>query len=504
MKLRPYQDSFVSDLSVKLAQGKRKLVAQLPTGAGKTIVFSAICDRYLKKNPGKRVLILVHRKELLTQTRKTIYKAYGIAAQPVIAGMKVIPPASVYVGMVESSHRRQAALQNIGLVIIDEAHRLEFIKLHAHFPEQFIIGFTATPLTASKRKPLKMFYEDIVCGIEIPELITQGSLCQNITFAPKDSVERAGLSIKNGEFEDGLMALQFSKPKYVSNCVKAYEKNGKGSKTIVFNVTIQHSIKVQQAFYAAGYNCRHLDGTASATERTRTLEWFATTPDAILCNVGIATTGFDQPDIETVIVNKATMSMPLWLQMTGRGSRPTEAKSAFTIIDMGSNVTTHGDWNQSRNWEDIFFNPPKANDDPGIAPVKDCPQCEAILPAGARTCKFCGYEFPAREQEQEVELSELIAVTRGINVAGVIEANRHRKEYYPFFKIGKDLAIAAKKTVPRMTSENADFILTHYHSLASEWCSAVGKKFNHWHKERAKEHLFTELEANFKNWKRTA
>ena len=213
MILRDYQDAAVLKVAQKLTK-HRKIVFQLATGGGKTITFAAITKRYIEKS-GKSVLILVHRKELLQQTRRTLYNAFGINAQVIIAGMKAVPHAAVYVGMVESTVRRIP--KGIGLVIIDEAHNLSFAKIHEHFPTEMIIGFTATPLTGNKRKPLKDYYEDIVCGIDIPDLIAQGSLCQNITYAPKDTVDASALKVKAGEYDEGLMSMEFSKKKHIQN-----------------------------------------------------------------------------------------------------------------------------------------------------------------------------------------------------------------------------------------------------------------------------------------------
>src|ERR1035437_9858338 len=239
MQLRSYQERAVVEVAQKLASGKRKVIFQLATGGGKTVIFSSIAARYTAKTD-KSILILVHRKELLMQTRKVLHNAYGINAQAIIAGMKYIPPADVYVGMVESVNHRIAHLSNIGIVIIDEAHITSFNKIHAHFPEQYIIGFSATPLSANKRKPMKLFYDDIVCGVDIPELIADGHLCQNVTWAPKDIVDRQELLIKNGEFDDEAMSLSFSKPKYINNTITAYQRWAEGKKTLIFNCNIEH------------------------------------------------------------------------------------------------------------------------------------------------------------------------------------------------------------------------------------------------------------------------
>lgn len=492
MQLRDYQEKSVTDVAIKLTK-KRKVIFQLATGGGKTITFSAITKRYIDK--GGKVLILVHRKELMVQTVRTLFHAYGISAQMIRAGMKFVPPSNIYVGMVESTIRRIPA--HIGLVIIDEAHNLSFAKIHEHFPTQMIIGFTATPLTGSKHKPLKNYYEDIVCGVDIPDLIAGGSLCQNITYAPKEAVEAAKLKIKAGEYDEGLMAMEFSKGKHIQNTVDAYKKHAAGTKALVFNCNIAHSELVTQAFQDAGLNCRSLDSTM--TNRDEIVKWYYETSDAILCNVAILTTGFDAPDTETIIMNRATLSMPLWLQCCGRGSRPTPQKKNFTIIDLGQNAITHGDWCDSRNWEHIFHHPPKAGK-PGVAPVRNCPKCDAILAARSLMCPYCGHFFPPPEIEEAERMSDFVIVTKGIDVPAIIAQHKHRKEYLPFFIIGKELAAAAKKTVPEITEENFKFILRNYDELALKWCHEVGKKYNQWHKDRAKEHLINELKLKFKSW----
>lgn len=492
MQLRDYQEKSVTDVAVMLTR-KRKVIFQLATGGGKTITFSAITKRYIDK--GGIVLILVHRKELMVQTVRTLFKAYGISAQMIRAGMKFVPPSNVYVGMVESTIRRIPA--RIGLVIIDEAHNLSFAKIHEHFPTQMIIGFTATPLTASKSKPLKNYYEDIICGIDIPDLIEQGSLCQNVTYAPKEAVDAASLKIKNGEYDDKFMGMEFSKAKHIQNTVEAYQKHAAGTKALIFNCNIAHSDLVTQAFQEAGINCRSLDSTMD--NRDEIVKWYHDTSDAVLCNVAILTTGFDAPDTETIIMNRATLSMPLWLQCCGRGSRPTPSKKTFTIIDLGQNAITHGDWCDSRDWKHIFYHPPKVGK-PGVAPVRNCPECDAILAARSLMCKYCGHFFPPPEIEEAERMGDFVIITKGIDVPAMIEQHRHRKEYLPFFLIGKELAAAAKKTVPEMTEENFKFILRNYDELAAKWCHEVGKKYNQWHKERAKFTLIEELQKKYKSW----
>jgi superfamily II DNA or RNA helicase len=139
----------------------------------------------------------------------------------------------------------------------------------------------------------------------------------------------------------------------------AYQEHSEGRKTLVFSSGIATSIRVYELFKNAGYNARHLDSTFGAKERQETLDWFRTTPNAILSSVGILTTGFDEPSVETIIINRATRSLTLYHQMIGRGSRVTREKNRFQIIDLGNNVQRLGLWQDYINWTDIFKHPEK-------------------------------------------------------------------------------------------------------------------------------------------------
>jgi len=137
-----------------------------------------------------------------------------------------------------------------------------------------------------------------------------------------------------------------------------YEKNttevSKGKKTLIFNNGIHTSLYVLDTFKEAGYTIKHLDNTTSAEERKDILKWFKHTPDAILTSVGILTTGFDEPTVETIIINRATKSLTLYFQMIGRGSRLLPNKKEFTIIDLGNNAARFGLWYARVDWQHIF------------------------------------------------------------------------------------------------------------------------------------------------------
>jgi type I site-specific restriction endonuclease len=137
----------------------------------------------------------------------------------------------------------------------------------------------------------------------------------------------------------------------------AYEEKSLGRKTLIFNNGIKTSKYVKETFAKAGYPIRHLDNTTSDQERREILHWFKNKKDAILTSVGILTTGFDEPTVETIILNRATRSLTLYHQMIGRGSRILPNKSEFTVIDLGNNAQRFGLWDSDVDWESIFHSP---------------------------------------------------------------------------------------------------------------------------------------------------
>ena len=128
----------------------------------------------------------------------------------------------------------------------------------------------------------------------------------------------------------------------------------KGKKTLIFNNGINTSWYVYQTFKDAGYEIKHLDNTHNKKERKEILKWFREKPDAILTSVSILTTGFDEPTVENIILNRATKSLTLYFQMIGRGSRKLPNKDTFNVIDLGNNIARFGPWNASVDWQLIF------------------------------------------------------------------------------------------------------------------------------------------------------
>jgi len=338
------------------------LVFQLPTGGGKTVIFSEIARRFIQES-NKKVLILTHRIELSSQTSRML-EEFGVPNKVIASDVKSLDDQDEYmcfVAMVETLKNRLnddlLDMKDVSLVIIDEAHYNSFRKLFKYFQNCFILGVTATPLSSNIKLPMNEIYDELLVGEPITTLIERGFLAKATTYT--FDVALGGLKVGiNGDYtvksSDDLYSSNIMQDKLLS----AYVEQSLGKKTLIFNNGINTSWHVYDTFKAAGYdNIRHLDNTFSKQERSDILKWFKETPDAILTSVSILTTGFDEPSVDTIILNRATKSITLYYQMIGRGSRVFNDKKEFNVIDLGNNAARFGLWSAPINWKRIFKSP---------------------------------------------------------------------------------------------------------------------------------------------------
>ena len=336
------------------------LLYQLPTGGGKTVIFSEIVRQYLK-NHNKKVVVLTHRVELCKQTATTL-TGFGVVNKVIDskANLDDQEEYSCYVAMVETLNNRlnedKLNISDVGLVIIDEAHYNSFTKLFKFFEKSFILGVTATPLSSNVKLPMSDNYNDIIVGESIESLIENEFLAKAENFSY--NVGLTSLEVgSNGDYTVKSSEDLYTNTDMLGKLTTAYEKHSKGKKTLIFNNGINTSLFVYDTFKKAGYPIAHLDNTATKKERKAILEWFNKTPDAILTSVSILTTGFDEPSVETIILNRATKSLALYYQMIGRGSRIYKDKKTFTVIDLGNNFHRFGPWGADLDWSKIFSSP---------------------------------------------------------------------------------------------------------------------------------------------------
>lgn len=361
-ELYSYQEGAIHRIFEKFdnAPEDYHLLYQLPTGGGKTVIFSEMVRQYLK-NHRKKVLVMTHRVELCRQTSEML-TGFGVTNKVVDSKADLDDQAdySCYVAMVETLNNRlhddKLDISDVGLVIIDEAHYNSFTKLFKFFEKSFILGVTATPLSSNKELPMKGNYNELIVGETIEALIENDFLAQAEVFQYDMALTSLEVG-SNGDYTVKSSEDLYSSPVMLEKLLKAYEKHSKDKKTLIFNNGINTSINVYHTFNAAGLPVMHLDNTATKKQRKQILKWFKETPNAILSSVSILTTGFDEPTIDTIILNRATKSLTLYYQMIGRGSRILNNKSKFTVIDLGNNNYRFGPWGADLDWQTIFKSP---------------------------------------------------------------------------------------------------------------------------------------------------
>jgi superfamily II DNA or RNA helicase len=443
----------VAQVQRAFASGSKRVILCLPTGAGKTVIFSDIAARAAAK--GKRVAILTHRRELLTQAGRL---------------------NSCEVLMVETLNnalKKGLDLSQYDLLVVDEAHIGNFRKVLKGF-NGFVIGATATPVS---NPPLKNSYNAIVCPVGIEPLIEQGWLAVPKTYA-MHPVDTSKLATARGEYTEQSLDDAFNKPKVYEGVVHEFCQKWADKKAIVFCVNISATINTAEAFAKELGTDRvfvaHSD--LHTKERPAIIEAFTPSKNGILVNCGIATTGFDCPDIEVVVINRATKSVALWLQMVGRASRRTKTKSAFTILDFGENVTRLGFWQEPRDWAHLFENPKKKGE--GVAPVKDCPACGFVAYASARVCANCGAEFPATAKSEE----EVIATLKLLNYQK--SAKLEGRKIYDIAKNPADLYDLQRVKKYKQAFIERVLYFANYSELQRFWRSKGYTDGYRWRKER--------------------
>jgi superfamily II DNA or RNA helicase len=336
------------------------LLYQLPTGGGKTVIFSEIVRRYISKF-NKKVLVLTHRIELSKQTSNMLNE-FGVPNKVINSTAKLDDQDNYdcFVAMVETLKNRlnddKLDISDIGLVIVDEAHYNSFTKIFKFFDDSFILGVTATPLSSNIKLPMYENYQELYVGETIEDLIENRYLASANMFSY--NVGLTSLEVgANGDYTVKSSEDLYTNVDMLSKLVGAYEETSKGKKTLIFNNGIQTSIQVFHAFKKAGYPIAHLDNTNTKKERDFILKWFKKTPNAIITSVSILTTGFDEPTIESIILNRATKSLTLYYQMIGRGSRILNNKSTFNVVDLGNNFHRFGPWGSDLDWQRMFKAP---------------------------------------------------------------------------------------------------------------------------------------------------
>lgn len=345
-QLRDYQAAAIRKVLEGWNRGDRRIMLQLPTGAGKTVVFSAIASELLQEG----VLVIAHRQELIEQAAAKLWQACNAPVGTIKAGVEPNPSAPIQVASIQTLVRRN--LPQAGLVIIDEAHHATartYRRILESYPGSYILGVSATPVRTDGTGFDDLF-DALVCGPSMKELIRDGYLSQFRLFADDNPISVKGIRKVAGDYNQRQLADSVDLPELSGDLIKSYLQYAPGKRNCVFAINREHSRYVRDRYIEAGIPAAHLDGETPDEERRDILSRFASGEKPVLCNVGIVTEGFDLPVIEVVQIAKPTASLVQWLQMVGRALRPLPSKEYAIILDHTTNWALHGRPDRNHIW----------------------------------------------------------------------------------------------------------------------------------------------------------
>jgi superfamily II DNA or RNA helicase len=355
------------------------VILQASTGAGKTAMAAVVCRNATAK--GSRVLYVVHRDEILKQTEK------ALAPTPVsvlTAGKRVnvIMPGTVLLASAQTLARRQVPEHD--LLVWDEAHCYHAAQQRVQAAcRASALLLTATP-ARTDGKPLGDIADAIVSGPPMADLIAGGHLVPALVYgAPSPDMHE--VPIRGGEYAQG--PAEQAARRLVGSVPDAWLRHAKGRRTVLFASGVTHSRECVAALTMAGVRALHVDGETPAVERAEAFAALRRHDIDVLCNVAIAVEGIDIPEIAAVYWARATASVAVYLQGTGRGMRPSEGKTDLIVIDGGGNAYRHGLPEELREW--TLTGKVRR---PTEAGLRTCAVCLGIYPPTLPACPRCGAE----------------------------------------------------------------------------------------------------------------
>lgn len=423
MELRGYQETAVGEIRTALVKYRRVLF-QAPCAFGKTICFSYIAASSQKYN--RKVLILSSRCEILTQNGGALV-GFGMDIDYISPKHKKLPTKNIVVAMAQTMKRRISKpewaeyVKSCDIVIIDECHEQvsDFIQPYLR-DDVWLLGVTATPCRRSHQNQLGDYYRAMVRTITIKELMDLGYLARPTHYSiVAPSLDGINIDSGTGDYNKRMLAQRFESKKLYTGIVNEYLRLTPHKKAICFCVSAKQAIEITEEFCNKGVSARYIlsgdfdsDETYSGT-RSDVFSDFADNKFEVLVNVGVCTAGFDQRDIDVVILNFATVSLSRYLQAVGRGARVTDDKHTFTVLDAGQNVAKFGVYEKDREfslWHD-------ESSSTGVLAMKICDQtktdcegklgCGELVPVTLKKCPKCGYIFRTAEYEYQLHLEKV-------------------------------------------------------------------------------------------------
>lgn len=436
ISLRQYQQALVDAVRAALRSGKRRVLAYLPTGAGKTRVATAITQMTLAKSTG-RVIVLANRKQLVHQFAAALRAAgldVGIAQGENTTGLH----HRVIVASIDTIHARSYTFEDVALFIIDEAHAVagseKYRKLLFRYNRVPCVGLSATPFSRGLAKPYpelagRPLFEDLIVGATVQQLVDDGYLTDIEIYCPSAPDMTGAKTTRTPEGEQDFRQADIDqaadKPELVGDIVRHWLKLADRKKTICFASSIAHSKHIVEQFRAAEVTAEHLDCYMTDDARADILSRFERGEFTVLSNVALLSEGFDVPSTACMILARPTKSLTRFLQMVGRVLRPAEGKTHALLLDHSGSVERIGHPFDDLPLELCDGSPNKAGRQERTKPEpKPCPSCKFIKPAGTRKCPKCDFE-PERQNDIEVRDGELRKLDRKTKKPATPDRKQH-------------------------------------------------------------------------------
>jgi superfamily II DNA or RNA helicase len=344
--------------------------------------------------------VISHRREIISQTSQKL-RDLDIPLGIILAGTQPRPLELVQVAAIQTLHARAVRSNRMemppaDLLIFDEAHRAPtatYQTVAKRYPNAIIFGATATPCRGDGRGLGGMF-DVIVETPQVAPLIEQGFLVRTRCYAPA-TPDLKGVRIQAGDYNERQLAERMDRPQLIGDIITNWHKFGENRQTVVFSVSVSHSINIRDEFIKSGVRAEHIDGSTPKPERDATLARLASGEITVVSNCAVLCEGWDMPEAGCGILARPTRKMGLYRQMVGRFIRPAPSKTDAIIIDHSGAVFRHGFVEDEVSWT---LDPDKrarnktaeAGCDKFPSRLLECTQCGAVRVAG-EACFYCGF-----------------------------------------------------------------------------------------------------------------
>ena len=357
IKLFDYQEDMKERIE-KALRLHRSVMAQMPTGTGKTYLLTAVIDSFVSNNPMEKVWIVAHRRELVSQIDETVRKFHSYSASNTSTLLSSVKAMSIQWLM----RHYDEIEEEPGMIVIDEAHHAlakTYKEMWSRFPKAKFLGLTATPCRLNGKGFTDLF-DVLVQSWDVPEFISKGRLAtydfvsiksDGVTQRLIDSLQKRGA---DGDYQNKEMDMLLNKKPSIERLYQSLEEYGKDRKGIVYAINISHAQKITKLYQENGVKAIAIDSKTPAAERQQDIEAFKKGDIQVLVNVDIFSEGFDCPDVEFVQLARPTLSLAKYLQMVGRGLRVAKGKKNCVIIDNVGLYRVFGLPSQVWNWNAMF------------------------------------------------------------------------------------------------------------------------------------------------------